>query len=45
MIKDIRTTEIILGRGKKLVTNGRKIFQLRKSLFAAKDINKGEKFT
>ena len=47
MIKDIRTAEIILGRGKKLVTNSEKknISVARKSLFAAKDINKGEKFT
>ena len=47
MVKAIRTTEIILGKSKKFVSNSEKknLLIARKSLFAACDIKKGEKFS
>ena len=47
MIKSIRSTEIILGKNKKFVSKSEKknILIARKSLFAACDIKKGEKFS
>lgn len=47
MIKNIRLTEIILGKSKKIVTKSEKknIDIARKSLFSAKNIQKGEKFS
>ena len=46
MVKSIRATEIILGKSKKFVSKSEKknILVARKSLFAASDIKKGEKF-
>ena len=47
MIKAIRQTEIILGKRKKFVSKSEKknIFIARKSIFASKNILKGEKFS
>ena len=47
MVKAIRSTEIILGKSKKFVSNSEKknVLIARKSLFAACDIKKGEKFS
>ena len=47
MVKAIRTTEIILGKSEKFVSNSEKknLLIARKSLFAACDIKKGEKFS
>jgi len=47
MVKAVRSTEIILGKNKKFVSKSEKknIFIARKSLFAARDIKKGEKFS
>ena len=47
MVKSIRATEIILGKSKKFVSKSEKknILIARKSLFAAKNIKKGEKFS
>ena len=47
MVKAIRSTETILGKGKKFVSKSEKknILIARKSLFAASDIKKGEKFS
>lgn len=46
MVKTIRATELILGKNKKFVSKSEKknIFIARKSIFAKKDIKKGEKF-
>ena len=46
-VKAVRSTEIILGKNKKFVSKSEKknIFIARKSLFAARDIKKGEKFS
>ena len=47
MVKAIRSTEIILGKNKKFVSKSERknILIARKSLFAARDIEKGEKFS
>ena len=47
MVKAIRSTEIILGKKNKIVSNSEKknISIARKSLFASRDIKKGEKFS
>ena len=47
MVKAIRSTEIILGKKKKFVSKSEKknVLIARKSLFAAKNIEKGEKFS
>tara|TARA_B100000902_G_C27319623_1_gene923540 strand:- start:897 stop:1892 length:996 start_codon:yes stop_codon:yes gene_type:complete len=47
MIKAIRATEVILGKKNKFVSKSEKknIFIARKSLFAAREIKKGEKFS
>ena len=47
MVKAIRSTETILGKRKKFVSKSEKknILIARKSLFAARDIKKGEKFS
>ena len=47
MVKSIRNTETILGKSKKFVSKSEKknILIARKSLFAARDIKKGEKFS
>ena len=47
MVKAIRSTEVILGKRKKFVTKSEKknILIARKSLFASKNIKKGEKFS
>ena len=47
MVKLIRSTETILGKSEKLVSKSEKknILIARKSLFAARDIKKGEKFS
>lgn len=47
MVKAIRDTEIILGNKKKSVSDSEKknIFIARKSIFASKQITKGEKFS
>ena len=47
MVKAIRSTEIILGKSKKFVSKSERknILIARKSLFAARDIEKGEKFS
>ena len=47
MVKFIRITEVLLGKNEKIITKSEKknIYYGRKSLFASKNIVKGEKFT